>query len=97
MITNLLIELVTAILAPAINAVLPHLSLGSVPTVIPTVLTRVGAFLRFFTPIVPVGIILAWLEIWAGVLLAGAGYTAFQWVWGHLPIIAGFGPGGGGG
>lgn len=95
MILNGLLYVVTGVIGPFLNRFLPGLALGTLPTVSQSVLERIGAFLRFFTPIIPAGTIVAWLEIWGVVMVAAGGYIVFDWVWRHIPTIAGFGTGDG--
>lgn len=95
MITDLLITVVVKVLAPLVNTLLPHLALGTLPTVASTALTRLGALFKFFTPILPAPVILAWLTIWIAMLTAAGGYVAFEWIWSHVPTIGGFGTGDG--
>lgn len=96
MIVDAVIYVVVHVIGPFINSFMPHLSLGTLPTVAATVLSRLGAFLRLLTPIIPVGVVVSWVEVWLVVWLAAAGYIVFDWAWRHIPSIAGFGTGGGG-
>jgi hypothetical protein len=59
------------------------------------VATSVGGYLRVVAPFLPVDltltVIASVLELW----LALIGFLVFEWVWKHVPEIAGFGTGNG--
>lgn len=94
MITTLILDLVNSILT-GINAILPGVTMPSwlsSGTLIPSsVSTFVGALLHTISPIFPSAVL---IEIFVGVCSLWpfvASYVVAQWVFRHLPTIAGFG------
>lgn len=93
MITSALLLLVNVTVS-AITSLLPNLTvptffttdnLGS--TLASTIGSIVGA-VHDFLPVVPLLVVLAALiPLW----LVIVAYVAFQWIWNHIPTIAGFG------
>lgn len=98
MITNGLLEVVTAILS-GLFSLIPSFSMPtwlSSATAFPSgVASSIGGYLHAVEPYFPIDTILtvlaSVLELWPVVI----GYLVFQWVWEHLPTIAGFGTGDG--
>lgn len=93
MITGWLIGLVVSVLS-AINGFLPSLSLPSWMTsdawsaaIVNTVGGMLGAMSGWF----PVDALLSVLIGVLTLLPIIAGYVVFDWVWKHVPVIAGFG------
>jgi len=93
MIITALIAVVVNVIGPFLNSFLPKLTLGSIPTIAQTVLNRMGGFLKFLTPIFPASVVIGWMTVWSVVLLAAGAYRVFEWVWAHIPEVAGFGTG----
>ena len=94
MVTSLLLDLVNVILS-GINAILPHFTMPSWLTagsLIPSSVSNfVGAALYAISSVFPVSVV---TEIFVGVASMWpfvAAYTVAQWVFQHLPTIAGFG------
>lgn len=95
MILDGIIAFVVDFVAPFLNSFLPHLSLGTVPSVVQSAADTLGSAVAFLGPIVPVDVVLAWLAVLSVLLPAVAAYFVFNWVWRHIPTIAGFGTGSG--
>jgi len=93
MITNTLISLVATIVS-AITNLLPHLTVPAFFTtnqlgtsIAGTIGSLVGV-VHAFIPVVPMLIVIAAvMPLW----LLLVAYLVFQWVWNHIPTIAGFG------
>ena len=98
MITNVILTVVNVVIS-ATDALLPHLTIPSwlsAGTLIPSgVSNTIGAALYTASPILPAAI---FAEIFVGVASMWpfvAAYTVAQWVFRHVPTIAGFGMGNG--
>ena len=94
MITTLILNLVNVILS-GINAILPSFTMPAwlvAGSLIPSSVSNfVGAGLYAISPVFPVTVV---TEIFVGVASMWpfvAAYTVAQWVFEHLPTIAGFG------
>lgn len=59
------------------------------------VATAIGGYLRVVAPFLPVDLILTVLQSVFSLWPAVVGYLIFQWVWQHVPTVAGFGTGDG--
>jgi hypothetical protein len=97
-IVSWLIEAVTQILA-GIFSLLPSWSIPSwlaSGTLSTGVANTIGGFLEPVRNVLPVdticSVLASVLALWPAIL----GYLVFQWIWSHLPTIAGFGTGDGG-
>jgi hypothetical protein len=98
MITNLLIGLITTIVN-ALDALLPHFTVPSFMTsgsLIPTgAVDFIAALFSAVSSFYPSQLVLSiFVSICAMWPVVGA-YLVFQWVWRHVPTIAGFGTGDG--
>ena len=91
MVTNALIDLVTFVLAPIINALFPHLSLTGFTNFSTDAASTLAGYLGAMTPFFPVTFTLTILQVFVVMLPAIGAYVVFQWVWDHIPSIAGFG------
>jgi hypothetical protein len=92
-ITNALIGLASGIIG-IFNSLLPHFTSPSwfgATSALSTVATYVGDVLSIFQPILPVDAMINVLAALFIILPVVAAYTVFQWIWNHVPIIAGFG------
>ena len=94
MITNLLLSLANTVLS-WLDALLPHLTIPSWLTsgsLIPSgVSDFIGSALHAIAPVYPSAVL---AEIFVGVASMWpfvAAYVVAQWVWNHVPTIAGFG------
>lgn len=100
MIVNGLLIAVTALLR-ALFSLIPSFTLPSwlaSASAFPSgVATTIGGYLHTVQPYFPIDTILQVISdvlvLWPVII----GYLVFQWVWAHLPTIAGFGSGDGGG
>jgi hypothetical protein len=97
MITDLLISLAELIFAP-LNALLPALhfpSWASSAQLTTSVGTELGGYLAAVKGVVPVDVLLTVIDdvlvMWEVLVF----YLLFEWVWDHVPTIAGFGTGDG--
>lgn len=98
MITNLILDLVNLVLS-GINALLPHFTMPSwlmAGNIIPSgVSSFLGAALHMIAPFFPSAVL---CDIFVGVANLWpffAAYTVAQWIYRHIPTIAGFGIGNG--
>lgn len=91
MILNGLIVLLVRVLAPLFDAFLPSLKVSTVPALAVPYMEDMGHYLRFLNPFVTVDVVVTWCTVLAIVLLGRAGYIVFEWVWRHIPHVAGFG------
>jgi len=98
MIINLVLDLVSAVVS-AVDALLPSFTMPSwltSGTLIPSdVSNYIGEGLHIISPFFPSAVL---AEIFVGILTMlpfVAAYTVAQWVYRHIPTIAGFGPGAG--
>ena len=94
MITNVIINIITTIIN-FLDGLLPHLTMPSwlvAGNLIPTAASNfLGEALYTIAPFFPSTII---AEIFVGIcslLPFIAAYTVAQWVWNHVPTVAGFG------
>jgi hypothetical protein len=97
MITNLIIGLVD-IVVTAFNALMPHLTLPTWLTTnafSSTIADDVGGLLAPISAWFPVDAVLNCVYAALVLLPIFAAYSVFQWVWRHVPTIAGFGTGNG--
>ena len=94
MIVDALIRFFVTSLGTLINGVLPKIAVTFV-TIVSTTMTRIGGYLHFVNGWIPVTTLIAWFSIWAVVLPAMAAYVLFDWLYRHIPMIAGFGVGSG--
>lgn len=97
MITNLVINIFTAVVSFFIN-LLPHLSVPSWFTsngFTSTIADDVGGLLAPISSWFPVDALLNVVYAFLILLPVIAAYEVFEWVWRHVPTIAGFGTGNG--
>jgi hypothetical protein len=59
------------------------------------VAATIGGYLRVVAPFLPVDVCLTVIGSILSLWLAIVGFLVFQWVWEHVPTIAGFGTGDG--
>ncbi len=94
MITNALLLLINAVIG-FFDALMPHFSpptwLGSVSTFGSTLAQYLGGALGVVQPILPVDAMIQVAAALLTVLPVIGAYTVFQWVWNHVPMVAGFG------
>ncbi len=98
MITNLLLDLVTSVVS-FFDSFLPHVVMPSWlagTVVLPSaVASTIGGMLAAVAPFIPVDVVLTVLTtvmlLWP-VIFA---YVVFNWIYRHVPTVAGFGLGGG--
>jgi hypothetical protein len=98
MITNLLLDLVMGVVS-FFDSFLPHVTMPSWlagATVLPSgVASTIGGMMAAVAPFIPVDVVLTVLTsvmlLWP-VIFA---YVVFNWVYRHVPTVAGFGLGGG--
>jgi hypothetical protein len=97
-ITNLLLDLVNVVVG-ALDALLPHFTIPSWLTaggLIPTSVEQFIAAALFavngvFPSAAVIEIFIALTTLWPAIFA----YVIFQWIYKHIPTIAGFGPGAG--
>jgi hypothetical protein len=90
-ITNALIAVFVDFLGPMINSVLPHLDISSWTAGSTAGATYIGQALGVANDIFPVNTLVTILTLWIVILPVIGAYVVFQWVWSHVPMIAGFG------
>ena len=93
MITDALIAILTDFLAPMFNALMPHVDVSGFVSASTDAGQTIGGYLITANRIFPVDTMLSILSLFLALLPALAAYMVFQWVWDHLPNIAGFGTG----
>jgi hypothetical protein len=92
-ITNALIALASGIVS-VFNSLLPHFTAPSwfgASSGLSSVATYMGDVLSIFQPILPVDAIINVMAALFIILPVVGAYTVFQWIWNHVPSIAGFG------
>jgi len=95
-ITNLILELVSTVIG-AVDALMPHIEFPGWLTsgdLIPSgVIDFFGAIFStiapFFPSLILLEILVAIMSLWPAV----CAYTVFQWIYRHIPTVAGFGLG----
>ena len=94
MIVNGIIALVVTVVGPLVNSFLPHLSITSTLVTISTGAHQVGAVLGVTKTVIPLTVLFAWLGALLVLLPALGAFMVGQWVYEHLPTVAGTGTNG---